>query len=808
MDVRCEKCQTEYELDESRLKPGGVTVKCTNCGHMFKIRKRANTNVGVAASGQVTNPVVSVPAQTQATVADRPRPMSKPPGPPPGANTSGAIPATANDTPSGPMNAGSGAERQWLVRMENGEQKQCKELATLQQWIVAGVVTRESLISRTGKTWKRLGDISELTQYFVIADEARSARSVKSTGKPAAQNAGTMLGLGTAAPKPGAPANDDEDGRATGNFRARPSTPPPPPPAAAAAKPEAREQKPSQGSALPPRAAPTQGGAESRSLKPPDDGRQTAAWAHGAVKASESMAAMPQGPRAGKLSTSPDDKAFGGRVRLQPSDDAAFESGRVLADDDDAAELYPQRRGSKAGMWIALISLLVIGAAAGAVYMLVFNKKAEQPIAQPAGDAATVATATLDGGTAVVVTPLDAAGEVAADPLASARAELLAGVNARIKTALDGLAGKDDPASLAIRSRLSTALAQSMQDRALFVDKAEADKLRKSVKQIVLDAVPLAQRAFSGQQDSASANLAMADVLRLQDKAAPAVKRYIDTARTKVAGDKELAASVALSDGLLALRDGKLADASKALSGVDAPDDMRIKIAQAQILYAQSKPADAKALVDQVLATQPDHDVALAMYKKLETTVASSDPLPPEEPTHTTAKNPTNPNPNPPAGGGDSYDALLAHANKLAETNCTKAMELFHKALDQKPNGVEALTGMGYCHLDAKQFSSAFSKFRAALAVSARYEPALGGVAETYQRQGNKDAAIEAWRRYLEVYPSSPKAKKQLEILGAPAEGSAPAPQPQPQPQPEQPPPAPAPTPAAEPPAAGPVTNP
>jgi predicted Zn finger-like uncharacterized protein len=29
MDVRCEKCQTEYELDESRLKPGGVTVKCT-----------------------------------------------------------------------------------------------------------------------------------------------------------------------------------------------------------------------------------------------------------------------------------------------------------------------------------------------------------------------------------------------------------------------------------------------------------------------------------------------------------------------------------------------------------------------------------------------------------------------------------------------------------------------------------------------------------------------------------------------------------------------------------------------------------
>ncbi len=58
MDVRCEKCQTEYELDEARLKPGGVTVKCTNCGHMFKIRKRSNTAAGT--------PVVSTPEAARA----------------------------------------------------------------------------------------------------------------------------------------------------------------------------------------------------------------------------------------------------------------------------------------------------------------------------------------------------------------------------------------------------------------------------------------------------------------------------------------------------------------------------------------------------------------------------------------------------------------------------------------------------------------------------------------------------------------------------------------------------------------------
>jgi uncharacterized protein HemY len=261
----------------------------------------------------------------------------------------------------------------------------------------------------------------------------------------------------------------------------------------------------------------------------------------------------------------------------------------------------------------------------------------------------------------------------------------------------------------------------------------------------------------------------MADVLRLQGKPAPAVKRYIEGARNKADKDPEILASVALSEAQLAMRDGNQPAADKALAAVEAPDDMRVKIARAQIAYAQNKPADAKAIVDQILATQPDHEVALAMFKKLETTVAKTDPLPPEDGAGAGSAKPTNNGGGGGGGGGggNDYDSLLAKANKLAETSCAKAMESYSKALEQKPNGVEALTGMGYCHLDAKQFSSAFSKFRAALMVSARFEPALSGVAETYQRQGNKEAAIEAWKKVLEVVPGSAKAKKQLEVLGA-----------------------------------------
>ena len=112
MDVRCEKCGTEYELDETRLKPGGVTVKCTSCGHMFKIRKRTATNVGMPAVPQ----------------------------PPSSGHSSGQItPPRGNAVPRPQTNTGSGpaGDRNWIIRLASGEQRTCKELATLQQWIIA-----------------------------------------------------------------------------------------------------------------------------------------------------------------------------------------------------------------------------------------------------------------------------------------------------------------------------------------------------------------------------------------------------------------------------------------------------------------------------------------------------------------------------------------------------------------------------------------------------------------------------------------------------------------------------------------------
>jgi len=37
MNVRCSRCTTEYEFDDALVSDRGTTVRCTNCGHQFKV---------------------------------------------------------------------------------------------------------------------------------------------------------------------------------------------------------------------------------------------------------------------------------------------------------------------------------------------------------------------------------------------------------------------------------------------------------------------------------------------------------------------------------------------------------------------------------------------------------------------------------------------------------------------------------------------------------------------------------------------------------------------------------------------------
>ncbi|MHB8417916.1 MAG: zinc-ribbon domain-containing protein [Myxococcales bacterium] len=141
MDVRCDRCQTEYEFDEARLTEAGVAVKCTACGNVFKVRK---------------------PAAAAPIALDRPR--------------------------------------EWKVRRE-GQVYALKDLPELQRWIVERRVSREDEVSLSGDAWRKLGSMPELASFFEVVEAAEQAqRLTASQAAPAPAHTTAPTVISPAAP--------------------------------------------------------------------------------------------------------------------------------------------------------------------------------------------------------------------------------------------------------------------------------------------------------------------------------------------------------------------------------------------------------------------------------------------------------------------------------------------------------------------------------------------------------------------------------------------------------------------------------
>lgn len=174
MDVRCERCRAQYVFDDDQVTPAGLTVRCTNCGHVFRVKKKEL--------------VVTVPvkpdemegAPLPATAA-APRPTA-------------AVPAAIPE-PREPV-------REWRVRQANGNIFTFRELTTLQKWIIEQKVGRDDEISHSGEQWKRLGNIAELASFFQVVEAAERGRAVPSV-TPTGIPADSVFGLPLPPPTPG-----------------------------------------------------------------------------------------------------------------------------------------------------------------------------------------------------------------------------------------------------------------------------------------------------------------------------------------------------------------------------------------------------------------------------------------------------------------------------------------------------------------------------------------------------------------------------------------------------------------------------
>jgi predicted Zn finger-like uncharacterized protein len=153
MDVRCERCRAQYVFDDEQVTPAGLTVQCTNCGHVFRVKKKELV-VTVAVKPEEMD-AAPVPASSIA-----PRPAGAPPA--------------AADPPREPA-------REWHVRQASGNVFTFRELTTLQKWIIERKVARDDEISRSGEQWKRLGDIAELASFFQVVEAAERGRAPAGT---------------------------------------------------------------------------------------------------------------------------------------------------------------------------------------------------------------------------------------------------------------------------------------------------------------------------------------------------------------------------------------------------------------------------------------------------------------------------------------------------------------------------------------------------------------------------------------------------------------------------------------------------
>lgn len=113
MDVTCQRCKAEYEFDETLLGEKGTTVKCSTCGHVFRVMP---------------------PAQ-------------------------------------------DGARAQLKLRFaKDGSVKNIASLRELQQRIRAGEVSLDDELGREGSPFRRLHDLPELKNFFGRVPEKASAR--------------------------------------------------------------------------------------------------------------------------------------------------------------------------------------------------------------------------------------------------------------------------------------------------------------------------------------------------------------------------------------------------------------------------------------------------------------------------------------------------------------------------------------------------------------------------------------------------------------------------------------------------------
>ncbi len=195
------------------------------------------------------------------------------------------------------------------------------------------------------------------------------------------------------------------------------------------------------------------------------------------------------------------------------------------------------------------------------------------------------------------------------------------------------------------------------------------------------------------------------------------------------------------------------------LGNSDPENDSPIYPRLAKVLGTYVSHGEAKAWLD--LGRQ--WDAHRAQVATAEPTSNEKDPQ--EESDESTSTAPTEPAK--PHGGNVqqsssppvtlSYGELVGRADSLLERGRVgRAKSLYERALAQRSQGAEALTGMGYVSLEQGKASVAATYFQRASSIG--HSGALIGLGAAYKSLGQTERAVMAYKDYLKRNPNGPNA--------------------------------------------------
>ncbi|MCK9459414.1 MAG: zinc-ribbon domain-containing protein [Proteobacteria bacterium] len=726
MDVRCEKCQAEYTLDETLVSPTGTAVRCTSCSHVFRV-------------------------------------FAAPP-------------------------AGAAPQSTWTLRQVSGAVVPFDRMAVLQEWIAKGSVTRDDLLSRGGGEWKRLGDITEMKPFFDAADlAAASGPGVQPVGAGFPPGRTTESHLQTL--KVQAYRGEAEEPRPAASVpMARVTTTTPAPAAAPAAAPVARPvaeaptirahspSLPFAQTAVDMHAMPSTRPAPAAPVIPTSPGLPAVPTAPAAARAPQSREpdlSMSQVPSATeeRWQTGRAPHVEGPAWAEKPMHFPA-----VPPSDYDSEDVPPPKR--KVGRWIALaVVLLLVGAG---FYVFMYQpglvRRALGRFVESPDDERCQAffikgreSFLLDTENAFVQADREYHKVLALD---ERHAETLAALAEMYAVWAQYLLDQ------VYDVRVDAAAAKGASPHL-----REIARLKSELDHKIADADRWGTQAISVHPEMPAAHLALADVSRLKGNLG-AAEDHLAKARSKETENAAVyvAAMVALAKGA---PPAEVAESMRRIGHADAEPMLRAQYREARLLAATGKTAEAKEVLAKLLEMNSDHEMARDLSARvdggqfvalLEADAAAEElrladaavpevVTPPTPPVVQVPAAPSVAGGGAAAGGGggfgggagmDDLDSMLARAAKLQESgNSAGARSLYESVLEVRPNDIDALSGLAYCYLDQGAKGQAIATFRRALAVNPSYGPAMIGLAETYKAQGQKEQALKWYKDYLAKHPSS-----------------------------------------------------